>query len=77
MSILLPVVYVQSGQLRRKPSGGERAGFLEEESEPRTKRIFLAGENPRADGPSFILGQNRPRMSDGPEPHLSPQKSGA
>jgi len=33
----------------RKPSAGERAWFLEEESEPRNKRIFLAGENPRAD----------------------------
>jgi hypothetical protein len=29
--------------------GGERARFLEEESEPRTKGIFLAGENHRAD----------------------------
>jgi len=29
--------------------GGERAGFLEEEIEPRTKGIFLAGENHRAD----------------------------
>jgi hypothetical protein len=33
----------------RKPSGGEWAWFLEEESEPRNKRIFLAGENQRAD----------------------------
>ena len=39
----------QSGQLMRKPSGGERARFLEEESEPRNKRIFLAGKNSRAD----------------------------
>jgi hypothetical protein len=39
----------QSGNLMRKSSGGERAWFLEEESEPRNKRIFLAGENPRAD----------------------------
>jgi hypothetical protein len=37
------------GRLMRKSSGGERAWFLEEESEPRNKRIFLAGENPRAD----------------------------
>jgi len=29
----------------------KRAGFLEEESEPRTKRISLAGENQRADDP--------------------------
>jgi hypothetical protein len=33
----------------RKSSGGERAWFLEEESEPRNKRIFIAGENSRAD----------------------------
>jgi hypothetical protein len=33
----------------RKSSGGERARFLEEESEPRTKMVFLAGENHRAD----------------------------
>jgi hypothetical protein len=39
----------QSGKLKRKPSGGERAWFLEEESEPRNKGIFLAGENHRAD----------------------------
>jgi len=39
----------QSGNLVRKSSGGERAWFLEEESEPRNKWIFLAGENTRAD----------------------------
>ena len=39
----------QSGKLERKPSGGERAWFLEEESEPRNKGIFLAGKNHRAD----------------------------
>jgi hypothetical protein len=39
----------QSGKLKRKPSGGERARFLEEESEPRNKLVFLAGENQRAD----------------------------
>jgi len=33
----------------RKPSGGERAWFLEEESEQRNKVIFLAGKNHRAD----------------------------
>jgi hypothetical protein len=43
------VVLSQSGNLLRKPSGGERAWFLEEESEPRNKVIFLAGENRRAD----------------------------
>jgi len=40
--------------LIRKPSGGERAWFLEEESEPRNKRIFLAGENPRADESAYL-----------------------
>jgi hypothetical protein len=39
----------QSGKLNRKPSGGERAWFVEEESEPRNKQILLAGENLRAD----------------------------
>jgi hypothetical protein len=39
----------QSGKLKRKPSGGERAWFLEEESEPRNKLRFLAGETQRAD----------------------------
>jgi hypothetical protein len=32
-----------------RPSGGERAWFLAEESEPRNKEIFLAGENCRAE----------------------------
>jgi hypothetical protein len=32
-----------------KSSGGERAWFLEEESEPRNKLILLAGENQRAE----------------------------
>jgi hypothetical protein len=48
-SILKSVKTIQSGKLKRKPSGGERAWFLEEESEPRNKEIFLAGENLRAD----------------------------
>ncbi len=43
------MVLKQSGKLMRKSSGGERAWFLEEESEPRNKRIFIAGENQRAD----------------------------
>jgi hypothetical protein len=43
------MVLKQWGKLMRKSSGGERAWFLEEESEPRNKRIFLAGENQRAD----------------------------
>ena len=44
------MVLKQSGKLMRKSSGGERAWFLEEESEPRNKRIFLAGENQRSYG---------------------------
>jgi hypothetical protein len=43
------MILKQAGKLMRKPSGGERAWFLEEESEPRNKPIFLAGENRRAD----------------------------
>jgi len=43
------VIKRKSGKLIRQPSGGERAWFLEEESEPRNKWIFLAGENTRAD----------------------------
>jgi hypothetical protein len=38
----------------RRSSGGERAWFLEEESEPRNKRIFLAGENSRADESAYL-----------------------
>jgi hypothetical protein len=36
------ILLSQSGKLLRRPSGGERARFLEEESEPRNKLIFLA-----------------------------------
>jgi hypothetical protein len=43
------LIFNQSGKLKRKPSGGERAWFLEEESEPRNKLVCLAGENQRAD----------------------------
>ena len=49
------MVLKQSDKLMRKPSGGERAWFLEEESEPRNKRIFLAGENQRADVSACLL----------------------
>jgi hypothetical protein len=38
----------------RKSSGGERAWFLEEESEPRNKRIFFDGENSRADESVYL-----------------------
>jgi hypothetical protein len=40
--------------LIRKPSGGEWAWFLEEESEPRNKGIFLAGEKRRADVSAYL-----------------------
>ncbi len=30
-----------AGKLKRKPSGGERAWFLEEESEPRNKLVLI------------------------------------
>jgi hypothetical protein len=43
------MIIKQSGKLKRKASGSERVRFLEEESEPRNKGIFLAGENHRAD----------------------------
>jgi hypothetical protein len=39
------MIFILAGTLKRKPSGGERAWFLEEESEPRNKLVFLAGEN--------------------------------
>jgi hypothetical protein len=42
--------------LKRKASGGERAWFLEEESEPRNKAIFLAGENGRPDVSACLTG---------------------
>jgi hypothetical protein len=50
----------QSEKLKRKPSRGERAWFLGEESEPRNKLVFLAGENQRADvsaSPTVFLSQ--------------------
>jgi hypothetical protein len=46
---------LNSGRLVRMPSGGERARFLEEESEPRNKLIFLAGGNQRAEEPACLL----------------------
>jgi hypothetical protein len=45
---------MQSGKLKRKPSGGKRAWFLEEGSEPRNKRNFLAGEIQRADVSAYL-----------------------
>ncbi len=46
-------VYKQSGKLKRKPSGGERAWFLEEESEPRNKGIFLAENKAKITGLTY------------------------
>jgi hypothetical protein len=43
----------QSDKLKRKPSGGERAWFLEEESEPRNKGIFLAETRRKITGLTF------------------------
>jgi len=43
----------ESGRLKRKPSGGERARFLVEESEPRTKGIFLAEKRRKITGLTF------------------------
>jgi hypothetical protein len=40
---------LSSGKLVLKSSGGERAWFLKEESEPRNKLILLAGKNQRAE----------------------------
>jgi len=41
--------------LKRKSSGGERAWFLEEESEQRNKRIFLAETRRKIRGLTFQL----------------------
>jgi len=38
-----------------KSSGGERAWFLKEESEPRNKLILLAGKNQRAEEPACLM----------------------
>jgi hypothetical protein len=43
----------------RKPSEGEQAWFLEEESEPRNKRIFLAGENEDSLSKARVVTMNR------------------
>jgi hypothetical protein len=44
------MVLSQSGKLLRKPSGGERARFLVEESEPRNKLICLAENKAKISG---------------------------
>jgi hypothetical protein len=45
----------QAGWLVQKSSGGERAWFLTEESEPRNKLILLAGKNQRAEEPACLM----------------------
>ncbi len=63
MKTLLPsstpktmMILKQAGKLMRKPSGGERAWFLEEESEPRNKPIFLAETRRKIGGLTYQLG---------------------
>jgi len=45
----------QAGWLVLKSSGGERAWFLEEGSEPRNKLILLAGKNQRAEEQACLM----------------------
>ncbi len=45
----------QAGWVVLKSSGGERAWFLAEESEPRNKLILLAGKNQRAEEPACLM----------------------
>jgi len=45
----------QAGWLVLKSSGGERAWFLAEGSEPRNKVILLAGKNQRAEEPACLM----------------------
>jgi hypothetical protein len=45
----------QTGWLVLKSSGGERAWFLAEGSEPRNKLILLAGKNQRAEEPACLM----------------------
>jgi hypothetical protein len=49
--------------LKRRPSGGERARFLAEESEPRNKLNFLAGEIQRADVSAYLAVLPHPCIS--------------
>jgi hypothetical protein len=51
----MPHTNFQAGWLVPKSSGGERAWFLAEESEPRNKLILLAGENQRAEEPVCLM----------------------
>jgi len=52
---ILPYLNFQAGWLVLKSSGGERAWFLKEESEPRNKLRFLAGEDQRAEEPACLM----------------------
>jgi hypothetical protein len=45
----------QAGWVVLKSSGGERARFLAEGSEPRNKLRFLAGEDQRAEEPACLM----------------------
>jgi hypothetical protein len=45
----------QAGWLVLKSSGGERARFLNEGSEPRNKLILLAGKNQRAEESACLM----------------------
>jgi len=55
MNTIMPYPDFQAGWLVLKSSGGERAWFLAEESEPRNKLILLAGENQRAEEPACLM----------------------
>jgi len=52
---IMPYLNFQAGWLVLKSSGGERAWFLREGSEPRNKLILLAGENQRAEEPACLM----------------------
>jgi hypothetical protein len=45
----------QAGWVVLKSSGGERAWFLAEGSEPRNKLILLAGKNQRAEESACLM----------------------
>jgi len=51
----MPSPDFQAGWLVLKSSGGERAWFLAEGSEPRNKLILLAGKNQRAEEPACLM----------------------
>jgi len=51
----MPYPDFHAGWLVLKSSGGKRAWFLKEESEPRNKLILLAGKNQRAEEPACLM----------------------